>query len=93
MSDIPYDIAPTQVAGGYDITITATDGHRVHPTAEMSGDGTSCTIHVRDYSAPRVGQEACIGRMFVKVADVWFDSMGRCMIRDAYTDATMAWEV
>ena len=89
--DIPYDITPTQVQGGYDITITATQGHRIHPQVRISGDGTSCTVNVRDYAAPRVGQEACVGRMFVKVADVWFDRAGRCMIRDEFTGATLPW--
>ena len=91
MSDIPYNVTPTQVAGGYDIEIQAIDGHRIHPKAEMSGDGRRCVLHIRDYAAPKVGQEACVCGMFVKVKSVWFASDGRCMIQDEYSKATMPW--
>ena len=88
MSDIPYTITATQVAGGYDVEISATDGHRIFPQAEISADGTRCTLHVRDYAAPRIGQRVCVHRMLVKVADVRFDQSGRLMVMD---EDTRAW--
>ncbi len=91
MTDIPYTLHATQVDGGVDIELTASDDMRLYPIAEMSADGTKCVLHLRSYKIPRIGSRVCVHRMLIKVAEIRFSDNGALMVRDEDTGAWLQW--
>lgn len=91
MIEIPYSITPKRiitskhVQRGYDIEIITMDEFAIHPQVEMGADGKSCTLHIRSYTIPRIGQLIRVGKRFVKVADTRFDHEGNLQVLDEDT--------
>lgn len=77
--------------GGADVCVQSMRGLRLHPIVEVSEDGRSATLHVRSYDAPRVGSRQMLDGALVKVADVRYDSSGRCFVVDEDTGAQHPW--